>query len=59
MNSRSKTKIYKKITGEVCKEYKGAKKLINDKVKELCVQEGILIDEVLTWFKASLFLLSF
>ena len=59
MNSKSKNKIYKNIIEEVCREYKGTKEFINNKIKELCVQEGILIDEVWTWFKANLFLSSF
>ena len=59
MNSKSNNKIYKKIIEEVCKEYKGTKEVINNKIKELCAQEGILIDEVRTWFKSNLFLLSF
>ena len=59
MNSKTKNKIYKKIIEEVCKEYKDVKEFINNKIKELCVRAGILIDEVRTWFKANLFLLSF
>ena len=59
MNSKSKNKIYKKIIEEVCKEYKGAKEFINNKIKELCIQEGILIDEVRAWFKANLFFIIF
>ena len=59
MTSKSKNKIYKKIIKEVCKEYKGEKEFINNKIKELCVQEGLLIDEVHTWFKANLFFIMF
>ena len=59
MKSKSKNKIYKKIIEEVCKKYDGAQEFIADRVKELCSQEGILIDEVRTRFKAKLFLLSF
>ena len=32
MNSKSKNKIYKKIIEEVCKECKGAKEFINNKI---------------------------
>ena len=56
MNSN---KIYKKTIEEVCREYEGAKEFINNKIKKLCVQDGILIDEVSTWFKANLFFIIF
>ena len=59
MNSKSETKIYKKTIEEVCKNYEGAQEFITNKVKKLCSQERIFTDEVCTWFKANLFLLSF
>ena len=59
MNSKSKIKIYKKIIEEVCKKYDGAQEYITNRVKELCSQEVILTDEVLTRFQANLLLLSF
>ena len=59
INSKSKNKIYKKLNEEVCKKYEGAQKFITNKIKELCSQEGIFIDEVCILFKVNLFLLSF
>ena len=59
MNSKSKIKIYKKIIEEVCKKYDRAQEYITNRVKELCSQEVILTDEVLTRFQANLLLLSF
>ena len=53
MNSKSKNKIYKKITEEVCRKYEGAEgaqEFITNKVNELCFQEGIFTDEVHTRF---------
>ena len=41
MNVKTKSKIYKKIIEEVCREYEGAHKFIANKVKELCSQERI------------------
>ena len=59
MNSKSKIKICKKVIEEICKKYDGAQEFITNRVKELCFQERILIDEVRTRFRANLFLLSF
>ena len=56
---KKKRKIYKKIVEEVCNKCDGAKEFINNKIKELCFQEGILIDEVRTWFKTILFFIVF
>ena len=44
-----------KIIEEMCNKY-GAKEFIDNRIKELCVQDGILINEVCTWFKVNLFL---
>ena len=46
MNAKSQIKIYKKIIEEVCREYEGAHEFINNKVKELCSQEGMSTEEV-------------
>ena len=46
MNAKSKIKIYKKITEEVCREYNGAHEFIFNKAKESCSQEGISAEEV-------------
>ena len=59
MNSKSKSKIYKKIIEEDCRKYKAGQDLIANKVKELCSKEGIFTEEVCTQFRANLFLLSF
>ena len=56
MNAKNKIKICKKIIVDVCNKYDGAQEFIIN--RELCSQEGILIDEVRTRFKANLFILS-
>ena len=45
-----------KIIEGMCNKYDGAKEFIDSRIKELCVQDGILINEVCTWFKVNLFL---
>ena len=45
-----------KIIEELCNKYDGAKESIDNRIKELCVQDGIFINEVRTWFKVNLFL---
>ena len=44
-----------KIIEEMCNKYDGAEEFIDNKIKELCVQDGILINEVGIWFKVNLF----
>ena len=57
MNSKNKNRIYKIITEEICNKYDGAKEFVDNRIKEICFQDGILINEVRTWFKVNLFLL--
>ena len=60
MNSEKKIRIYKKIIEDVCREYNGAKELIANKAKELCLQKEISAEVMLrTQFRVSLFSLSF
>ena len=59
MNSKSKNKTYKKVFEQVCNKYDGAKEFVDNRIKELCFQEVILIDEVRTWFKTNLFFVVF
>ena len=59
MNSKNKNKIYKKIIEEVCNKYDSAKEFVNNRIKELCFQEGILINDVHKWLKTNLFLVVF
>ena len=47
-----------KIIKEICEKYDGALEFIINRFTELCSQERALIDEVRTWFKTNLFLLS-
>ena len=47
-----------KIIKEICEKYDGALEFIINRFTELCSQERTLIDEVRTWFKTNLFLLS-
>ena len=56
MNLKTKNKIYIKIIEEMCYKYDGAKEFIDNRIKELCVQDGIFINEVRTWFKVNLYL---
>ena len=46
MNSKTKAKIYKKLVEEVCNEYEGARQFIENKITELCSEEGISTEEV-------------
>ena len=59
MNSKSKNKVYKNVIEHVCNKYDGAKEFVDNRIKELCFQEVILIDEVRTWFKTNLFFVVF
>ena len=59
MNLKSKNRIYKKINEEVCNKYDGAKEFVDKKIKELCFQEGISINEVRAWFETNLFFVVF
>ena len=43
-----------KIIEEMCNKYDGAKEFIDHRIKELCVQDRILINEVRIWFKVNL-----
>ena len=44
------------IIEEIRNKYDGAKKFVDNRIKELCVQDGILIiNEVRAWFKVCLF----
>ena len=40
-----------KIIIEICNKYDGTKEFVDNRIKELCAQDGILINEVRTWFK--------
>ena len=44
-----------KIIGEMCNKYDGAKEFIDNRIKELCVQDGIFFNEVRIRFKFNLF----
>ena len=46
MNSKTKTKLYKKLVEELCKEYEGAREFISNKINELCSEHGVSIEEV-------------
>ena len=46
MNLKAKIKIYKKVVEEICKKYGDGRKFIDNKVNELCFQEGISTEEV-------------
>ena len=72
MNSKTKMKIYRKVIDEVSKEYEGAGEFICNKIRALCSEHGISIEEVClyvsytvytvwlhTEFRANLFSLSF
>ena len=46
MNLKTKIKIYKKVIEEICEKYEDARKFIDNKVNELCFQEGISTEEI-------------
>ena len=46
MNSKAKIKTYKKLIEELCQKYKGARKFIDNKITELCSEEGLSTEEV-------------
>ena len=50
-----KNKICMRIIEEMCKKYDDAKEFVDKRIKELCVQDTILIREVRIWFKGNLF----
>ena len=44
-----------RIIEEMCNKYDGVKEFIDNRVKELCVQDTILISEARIWLKNNLF----
>ena len=56
MNLKTKNRICMKIIEEMCIKYDGTKEFIDNRIKELCFQDGIRINEVRTWFQVNLFL---
>ena len=48
-------RICMKIIEEICNKYDSGKEFVDNRIKELCIQDGILINEVRTWFKFNLF----
>ena len=55
MNLKTKNKVCIRIIEEMCNNYDGAKEFVDNRIKELCVQDTILISEVRIWFKVNLF----
>ena len=46
MKLKTQIKIYQKLVSELAGKYDGAKDFINSRVKELCLEHGILEEEV-------------
>ena len=46
MNLKTPIKIYQKLVSELGGKYDGAEDFINNRVKELCLEQGILEEEV-------------
>ena len=46
MKLKTQIKIYQKLVSELGGKYDGAKDFINNRVKELCLEHGILEEEV-------------
>ena len=46
MKLKTQIKIYQKLVSELSGKYDGAEDFINTRVKELCLEHGILEDEV-------------
>ena len=49
MKLKTQIKIYQKLVSELAGKYNGAEEFINIRVKELCLQHGILEEEVLLY----------
>ena len=56
MTLKTKNKICMRIIEEMCNKYDSAKEFVDNRIKELCVQDTIFISEVRIWFKVNLFL---
>ena len=46
MKLKTQIKIYQKLVSELGRKYDGAEDFINTRVKELCLEHGILEEEV-------------
>ena len=46
MKLKTQIKIYQKLLSELGRKYDGAEDFINSRVKELCLEHGILEEEV-------------
>ena len=46
MKLKTQIKIYQKLVSELAGKYDGAEDFINSRVKELCLEHGILEEEV-------------
>ena len=46
MNTKTKIKIYRTVTKDVCKKYENIKEFIHNKINELCLDHGISADQV-------------
>ena len=46
MKLKTQIKIYQKLVSELGGKYDGAEEFINSRVKELCLEHGILEEEV-------------
>ena len=46
MKFKTQIKIYQKLVRELSRKYDGAEDLINTRLKELCLEHGILEEEV-------------
>ena len=39
--NKTRLNVYKKVLHEVCKNFNGAEKFINQKIEEICCQENL------------------
>ena len=53
MKLKTQIKIYQKLVSELGGKYDGAEEFINIRVKELCLEHGILEEEVQIYFYAA------
>ena len=44
--NNAKFNVYKKVLQEVCEKFDGAKEFIRDKIKEICSDEKLSVEEV-------------
>ena len=42
-----KVRVYKQVLKDICNKYDGAEEYINERIKEICSQEKLSLEEVI------------